>query len=467
MKRAAIVFATIASLFSALAAPRAASATNHITRLDQVMIGAFGRKDIQYVVMSHSGCDQTLWGPLGVGQPSQAGLFFFNASNVLVGQFLFPSNPTCNSGSVLIGTQAFKDLASAPDPDFVMPVLGVPGGGKVCFEDNPASPFAFDVALCLSYGNFTGDSEQASASNAVTLPLQDVCTLKRNGLMNFGAPNRNEDFGLLPPAPKNTAGTTGPVTVPPRFGDVPDTSPFRRFIEAMFNSGVTSGCGGGNYCPDAVVNREQMAIFMLLAKEGPTFSPPACTVPTFADVPCSSPFARWIEELVRRGVTSGCGGGNYCPKAEVTRAQMAVFLLVAKEGAGFSPPACTTPSFADVPCSSPFAKWIEELVRRGVTSGCGGGNYCPANAVTRGQMAVFLSATFGLPVPVAPANSACPAPMPGVCAHSKCVTGVALNVNDCDSCVGQICAADSFCCNNSWDSACVGEVASICHQTCP
>jgi hypothetical protein len=52
--------------------------------------------------------------------------------------------------------------------------------------------------------------------------------------------------------------------------------------------------------------------------------------------------------------------------------------------------------FSDVPASSPFCRWIEELARRGITSGCGGGTYCPTNPVTREQMAVFISATFGL-----------------------------------------------------------------------
>ncbi len=52
--------------------------------------------------------------------------------------------------------------------------------------------------------------------------------------------------------------------------------------------------------------------------------------------------------------------------------------------------------FNDVPASHAFCRWIEELVRRGVVSGCGGGNYCPGNAVTREQMSVFLTVTFGL-----------------------------------------------------------------------
>jgi hypothetical protein len=75
---------------------------------------------------------------------------------------------------------------------------------------------------------------------------------------------------------------------------------------------------------------------------------------------------------------------------------MAVFLLASKEGTGYAPPACVTPMFGDVPCSNPFAAWINELAVRGVTGGCGGGNYCPIDPVTRGQMSVFLVVTFGL-----------------------------------------------------------------------
>jgi hypothetical protein len=55
---------------------------------------------------------------------------------------------------------------------------------------------------------------------------------------------------------------------------------------------------------------------------------------------------------------------------------------------------------------------------------------------------------------------------PPTCAHAICSTGVALTAT-CDSCATQVCAADSFCCNSSWDSICVGEVSSVCHQTCP
>ena len=74
---------------------------------------------------------------------------------------------------------------------------------------------------------------------------------------------------------------------------------------------------------------------------------------------------------------------------------MAVFLLRAKYGSGYSPPAATG-VFADVPLNYWAVHWIEQLAAEGITAGCGGGNYCPETQVTRDQMAVFLVRTFGL-----------------------------------------------------------------------
>ncbi len=179
------------------------------------------------------------------------------------------------------------------------------------------------------------------------------------------------------------------------FADVPTSSPFYRFIETLLHHGVTGGCSPTAYCPATATTRDQMAVFVLVAKEGTGYVPPACTTPVFADVPASNPFCRWIEELARRAVVSGCGGGNYCPSSAVTREQMAVFVLRTLEPA-LTPPACTAPIYNDVPASSPFCRWIEELTRRAVVSGCGGGNYCPTASVTREQMGVFMSVTFGL-----------------------------------------------------------------------
>jgi len=59
-----------------------------------------------------------------------------------------------------------------------------------------------------------------------------------------------------------------------------------------------------------------------------------------------------------------------------------------------SPPSGQT--FTDVPPSNPFYQYIEALAASGITGGCGGGNFCPNNPVTRAQMATFLAKALGL-----------------------------------------------------------------------
>jgi len=49
------------------------------------------------------------------------------------------------------------------------------------------------------------------------------------------------------------------------FGDVPPSDPGFQYIEALVASGITAGCGGGNYCPDATLTRRQMAVFIAKA----------------------------------------------------------------------------------------------------------------------------------------------------------------------------------------------------------
>jgi hypothetical protein len=55
--------------------------------------------------------------------------------------------------------------------------------------------------------------------------------------------------------------------------------------------------------------------------------------------------------------------------------------------------------FNDVPTDYWAAPWIKQLAAEGITGGCGSGNFCPKQAVTRAQMAVFLQIAFSLPLP--------------------------------------------------------------------
>jgi len=187
----------------------------------------------------------------------------------------------------------------------------------------------------------------------------------------------------------------GSDNFPLGFSDVLNGAFAFSFIERLALSGITAGCGNGDYCPSAPVTRAQMAVFLERGMNGSGYSPPAASGIVFIDVGAGDFAASFIEQLFLDGITAGCGNTKYCPDAEVTRDQMAVFLLRAKYSSAYSPPPAAG-VFGDVPTDHWAAAWIEQLAAEGITAGCGGGDYCPNNEVTRDQMAVFLVRTFGL-----------------------------------------------------------------------
>lgn len=189
----------------------------------------------------------------------------------------------------------------------------------------------------------------------------------------------------------------------PAFSDLPPGDWATPFILAVYNAGITGGCSVSprNYCPGGLVTREQMAVFLELALNGNGFVPPPA-VGLFSDMAVGDWATPWAEQLFADGITGGCTASplRYCPTANVTRAQMAVFLLRARYGAPYAPPPATG-IFSDVPVSHWAAAWVERLYAEGITGGCSQSplSYCPESSVTRAEMAVFLTRTFSLPVP--------------------------------------------------------------------
>jgi len=112
-----------------------------------------------------------------------------------------------------------------------------------------------------------------------------------------------------------------------RFTDVPSTHPFFKYIQMMSLLGITSGCAADRYCPDDPVTRGQMAVFILRALAGNNFPFPAGQ--TFVDVPTNHIFYKYIQALFQRGITSGVGTNplTYGVDQLVTREQMAAFLM--------------------------------------------------------------------------------------------------------------------------------------------
>ncbi len=164
------------------------------------------------------------------------------------------------------------------------------------------------------------------------------------------------------------------------------------YINAIYGAGITTGCGGGNYCPAQSVTRGQMAAFIIRAKEGEPAS--SCATSPFSDVPISDGFCKYVKRMMDLTITTGCGGGNYCPNQNVTRDQIAAFIIRAVEGNPVAGYCGSTAPYSDVPASNGFCGHIKRMAELGITTGCGGGNYCPSQTVTRDQMAVFLARAF-------------------------------------------------------------------------
>jgi hypothetical protein len=236
-------------------------------------------------------------------------------------------------------------------------------------------------------------------------------------------PNQNDGFYILfaPPGIQTLHASLSPFAVDTqtptvvagsvirqdfslRFLDVPDGSFAYNYIYGLAGAGIAAGCGVNNYCPDDRVTRAEMAVFIEKGAHGTSFVPPACVgAGLFGDVPCPSGFAvNFIEALAKDGIAAGCAVGPpllFCPDADVTRSEMAVFIERGIHGSSFVPPACSG-IFTDVPCPSGFAvTYIEALSKAGIAAGCGGGNYCPDDPVTRAQMAVFIDKGFNVPHP--------------------------------------------------------------------
>lgn len=121
----------------------------------------------------------------------------------------------------------------------------------------------------------------------------------------------------------------------------------------------------------------------------------------YSDVGAGNVFCGDVEWLAESGITLGCNppaNDRFCPADGVTRGQMAAFLYRALYGTLTEGPA---PAFTD--SAGLFETEITWLGASGVTRGCNppiNDQFCPDNLVTRGQMAAFLVRALGLPVAI-------------------------------------------------------------------
>ena len=160
------------------------------------------------------------------------------------------------------------------------------------------------------------------------------------------------------------------------------------FAEALVTAGVVTGCvpDGTRFCPDSPLSRAQMASFLARA-----LRLPAPTRDHFSD-DNGSTHESAINRLADAGIVNGRTATTFAPSASISRAQVASMLAAA-----FRFPATSSDRFADDNGSVHEANinagrtaFVLEPCRAGPTS------FCPQDALTRGDMAIFTAKSMGL-----------------------------------------------------------------------
>lgn len=118
----------------------------------------------------------------------------------------------------------------------------------------------------------------------------------------------------------------------------------------------------------------------------------------FTDVTPGGTHSGAITRMAEAGIVTGCGLQTYCPSLAVTRGDLAAYLTAALQL-----PAGGTPRFSDVPAGSRNAAAIAAVDRAGIMTGYTDGRFGPSDPLSRAQLATMLVKGFTLPPASRPA----------------------------------------------------------------
>jgi Subtilase family/S-layer homology domain len=165
------------------------------------------------------------------------------------------------------------------------------------------------------------------------------------------------------------------------FSDIGGSKHYGNILWAVHQR-LIAGCTSTRFCPDGSLTRGQLATALARG-----LGLPATSTDYFSDDE-ASPHEANINRLRAAGLTGGCGGGKYCPGQAVRRGGLATALARA-----LGLPATNNDFFVDDE-RSPHEANINRIAAAGITTGCGGGRYCPDSRVTREQATAFLRNAF-------------------------------------------------------------------------
>jgi Protein of unknown function (DUF3048) N-terminal domain/S-layer homology domain/Protein of unknown function (DUF3048) C-terminal domain len=109
------------------------------------------------------------------------------------------------------------------------------------------------------------------------------------------------------------------------FTDLAPGAYYSGFVNRLGDLGIVAGYPDGTFRPEAPVTRAEMAALLARAA-GLEIGSGVAGAGEFTDVPPEAWFAPMVAAMRIAGITIGCDVGLFCPEAVVTREQMALFL---------------------------------------------------------------------------------------------------------------------------------------------
>jgi hypothetical protein len=181
-------------------------------------------------------------------------------------------------------------------------------------------------------------------------------------------------------------------------GSFPDApgSGHGAFIGCLAGLGIVQGYGDGTFGPRDEVSRGQLASFVVRALELATGEPMPAGGQLFPDVGAGSTHGQAIYKLRNAGIIRGYEDGTFRPGESVSREQTARYVVNALELVLGEELDTSGVWFTDVPAGGQYAADIDKLVTAGVVSGFGDGTFGPREPVTRGQMTRFIGNALGV-----------------------------------------------------------------------
>ncbi|AWE06403.1 hypothetical protein DCE79_02940 [Lysinibacillus sp. 2017] len=173
-----------------------------------------------------------------------------------------------------------------------------------------------------------------------------------------------------------------PSSASTTFSDLNPSNAHYNDILNLSERGIINGYPDETYRPNVAITRGQAA--KIIAKIL-NLDTNGLENPNFTDVNVNDQFYPYIAALVKAGIISGYSDNTFKPTQTITRGQMAKMIAI-----GFNLNDEIEAPFTDVSADHPFANYVNALFSSGVTTGKTATTFDLNGDVTRGQLASFV-----------------------------------------------------------------------------